>query len=198
MEPDADLGAAQRDDTLGSVPVQSSTEGAHRTMCTRYVFTDPAEASRDLFRITAPCRTGRLATTTAENNKPELLDCSPRRVDTERFLAKYGTAYSGAIHMGLCQLSARNTPRAIGVPMMAHDEALARLDRSISDMEERVQRQTALIENLAGSRQDTTQATRTLLALSTTLKLMREHQELLLSVENRRGSLDTPVSAPPG
>ena len=82
--------------------------------------------------------------------------------------------------------------------MMARDETLARLRRSISDMEGRVERQTALIEKLAGFGQDTTQAKRTLLALSTTLKLMREHQELLSSVETRRAFWDTPVPPPTG
>jgi hypothetical protein len=82
--------------------------------------------------------------------------------------------------------------------MIARDETLTHLRRSISDMEERFERQTALIEELAGSGQDTTQATRTLHALSTTLKLMREHQEILISIETRRRFLDAPALATTG
>lgn len=82
--------------------------------------------------------------------------------------------------------------------MIARDEILTHLGRAISDMEERIERQTALIEELAESGQDSIQATRTLRALSTTLKLMREHQEILISIETRRRFLEMPASATTG
>lgn len=70
--------------------------------------------------------------------------------------------------------------------MMALDKVLAPVRRHVSDLEERIAKQTALIDQLVGSGQDITQAMRTLRTLSTTLALTREHLAVLTSVETRR------------
>ncbi|WP_119299481.1 hypothetical protein [Dongia deserti] len=69
------------------------------------------------------------------------------------------------------------------------NQILATVRRYILDLEERVEKQKALIERLAASGRDSTQAKQTLRALATTLALTREHLELQTIIETRRNSL---------
>lgn len=57
--------------------------------------------------------------------------------------------------------------------------------RHIADIEKRVARQSALVQQLATSGQDTAQAARTLHVLEQALGLTREHLRILLPAEMR-------------
>jgi ABC-type transporter Mla subunit MlaD len=70
--------------------------------------------------------------------------------------------------------------------MTALDQVLTPVRRHISELEERIARQTAVIDQLVASGQDINQAMRTLRTLSTTLALTREHLAIMMSVQTRR------------
>lgn len=82
--------------------------------------------------------------------------------------------------------------------MRAGDQILNTVRRYIGDLEQRVERQKALIERLAGSGQDTAAATHTLRALSTTLALTREHLEFQVQALARKRSAAALAANPAG
>jgi hypothetical protein len=80
--------------------------------------------------------------------------------------------------------------------MTTGDQILATVRRYISDLEERAEKQKALIDKLLESGRDSTQVRQTLHALTKTLALTREHLAFQLS-SKRAGSAPHPPQTGP-
>jgi uncharacterized coiled-coil protein SlyX len=78
------------------------------------------------------------------------------------------------------------------------DETLAPVHKHIADLEQRVARQSTLIEKLSEHGNDATEAKRTLHHLESALRVAREHLSILLSARTRWYSAETLCAEPAG